>query len=259
MTEWSKGKRALDSVSVFYEIRPSNISLQDCEILHQGQDVVEESAINRENICWLRDQCSKIRCCYYIDNSFFELNFKQLDTIFGDEIRKGGVQKNEQLLANGIVVPIVPDEFKEEILNKYQQKKRRVLFAQRIKKKNLKDMNTMLWYFNMNCAPTTEELHQSIHIIPPNLLRSIHPKKQSSDTTTPIDLRERILGLLETTRKKIKKHPVYNKKLEPLLFENLENVSDLLKLTVEDEKGNKINISQHLVSFYHLLFPSQIQ
>ena len=62
-----------------------------------------------------------------------------------------------------------------------------------------------------------------------------------------------------STRKKIKKHPVYNKKLEPLLFENLENVSDLLKLTVEDEKGNKINISQHLVSFYHLLFPSQIQ
>lgn len=251
MSEWAAGKRALDCGNAFYEIRPSNASLQESEILHQGTESVEETTLNREHLCWLRDRESKIRCCYWIENSFRELTFKQLDTLFGEEIRQGGIQKNEQVLANGITIPIVPESFIEEVRTKHDQKKRRVLYAQKIKKKNLKEINAMLCFFNMGCAPTDEECFESIHIIPPNLLRS---KKTRDEEKVETSLRERTIAVLETTRNKIKNHPIYNSRLETSIFKDVHTVADLLKLSVEDD-GNKINIAQQLVGMYHLLFP----
>lgn len=252
MDDWAKGKRALDCGDAYYEIRQSNSSLQECEVLHRGTDAIEESSLNKEHICWLRDQENNLRCCYYIDNSFRELNFKQLDTLFGEEVRQGGLTNNQQILPNGISVPIVPVGFIKEVLNKHEQKKRRVLYAQKIKKKNLKDMNSMLWFYNMGAAPTDEECHQSIHMIPPNLFRTTKPRKRADENLT---LRERTIRILETTRNKIKNHPVYSKKLDASIFENVDNVSELLKLSVEDEDGRRVNISQHLISLYNLLFP----
>jgi len=255
MEDWAKGKRALTTGDSYYEIRPSTLSLQECEILHQGIDAVEESLLNGRNICWLRDQSGTMRCCYFIDNSFLEFNFKQLDTLFGEEIRSGGIQKNEQILANGIAVPIVPESFINEVLQKHEQKKRRVLYAQKIKKKNLKDMNSMLWFFNMRSAPTLEECFESIHIIPPKLFRTKHATQKAKQS--PLSLRDRTIQILETTRNKIKDHPVYNKRLETSVFESVDSVSDLLKVSVADDNGKRINISQHLVSLYDILFPAE--
>lgn len=254
MSDWAKGKRALECGDAYYEIRPSNLSLQECEILHQGTESVDESSLNKEHICWLRDQDGKLRCCYFIDNSFRELNFKQLDNLFGDEVRSGGITNNEQILGNGISVPIVPETFINEVLHKHEQKKRRVLYAQKIKKKNLKDMNSMLWFFNMEAAPTKEECHESIHIIPPHLFRTTKPQNINKKEET---VRERTIHLLETTRNKIQRHPIYSKRLETSLFEDVNSVPELLKISVEDEDGRKVNISQHLVSMYNLLFPNE--
>ena len=194
-----------------------------------------------------------MRCCYFIENSFRELNFKQLDLLFGDEIRNGGIQKNEQVLGNGIQVPIAPPSFINEVLQKNEQKKRRILYAQKIKKKNLKDMNAMLWFFNMSCAPTREESFESLHVIPPNLLRTKNPKKRI--TQEDQTLRARTIQLLEITRSKIKNHPVYNKRLDTSIFQDIDSVADLLKVSVNDESGKSINISQHLISMYDILFP----
>ena len=110
----------------------------------------------------------------------------------------------------------------------------------------------MLCFFNMDCAPTEEECHESIHIIPPNLLRS---KETEDEEIKETALRERTISILETTRNKIKHHPVYKSRLEASIFKDVHTVADLLKLSVEDDDGNRINIAQQLVGMYHLLFP----
>ena len=252
MSDWAKGKRALDNKNIFYEIRPSSDSLEECEVLSRGEEAIDDVSLTRDHISWLRDSDNNFRCCYSIDNAFREFNFKQLDMLFGDDIRNGGLQNNSQVLSNGISVPIVPQNFIEEITQRHEQKKRRVLYAQRIKKKNLPDINNMLLFFNMNCAPTTEECHESIHIIPPHLLRSMKTKQEDNQN---YDVRERTIKILETTRNKIINHPVYNRHLQTNIFDNVHNVSDFLKLSVQDDNGNKINIAQQLVGLYHVLYP----
>ena len=254
MKDWSNGKRALDC-KTFYEIRPTNTSLQDCEVLQRGVEAVNDILLHKENICWLRGTGNNLICCYSIDNSFRELSFKQLDLLFGDEIRQGGIKNNVQLLSNGIEVPIVPEKFIEEITNKHEQKKRRVLYAQKIKKKNLNEMNSMLYFFNMDSAPTVEESHESIHVIPPNLLYSPAGADVEKETDD-VPLRKRIIAILETTRDKIKNHPVYRSRLETSIFKDVHSVADLLKVTVTDQNGNSVAIAQSLVDLYNLLFPN---
>jgi len=252
MSDWSNGKRALDTKNTYYEIRPSTNSLQECEVLQKGIVSIEDNNLKKEHISWLRNQENSFICCYYIDNEFRELNFKQLDTIFGEEIRKGGILNNSQMLSNGIIVPIVPQKFIDDVLHKHEQKKRRVLYSQKIKKKNIKQMNNMLWFFNMESAPREEELYESIHMIPPNLLRSDNPKQEYAVVE---NVRERTIKILETTRNKIINHPVYNSRLKSSIFENVNTVSDFLKLSVEDDNGNKINIAHQLVGLFNILFP----
>ena len=253
MDEWSKGKRVLEtSKDKFYEIRANADMLQECEVLHQGIEAFEDITLTNEHICWLRDQENNIRCCYFMDNTFHEYSFKQLDIIFGDKIRRGGIQNNSQILQNGIEVPIVPPFFVEEVRNKHEQKRRRVLYAQKIKKKNIREMNAMLWFFNMDSAPTKEECHESIHLIPPNIFCKTGMERKTEEVELP--LRERTIQILEKTRKKIINHPLYAEKLKHNIFENIESVSDLLKLSIEDN-GNHINIAQHIIALYHILFP----
>tara|TARA_B110000211_G_C14029959_1_gene531635 strand:- start:127 stop:918 length:792 start_codon:yes stop_codon:yes gene_type:complete len=257
MDDWAKGKRSIEvTKDAFYEIRTTTNSLQECEVLQRGTEAFEDTALTINHICWLRDQESKIRCCYFIESSYREMNFKQLDLIFGDEIRNGGLESNRQLLSNGIEVPIVPEFFIEEVRTKHEQKRRRVLYAQKIKKKNIREMNAMLWFFNMRSAPTNEECFESIHIIPPNIFTR---KTTREEVDENLPQRERTIQIFEKTRTRILKHPLYAEKLKNTVLDNVDSVSDLLKLQIEDSNGAKINIAPHLIALYHILFPLKIK
>jgi len=254
MNEWAAGKRSsVTCKDVFYEIRANTDALQECEVLHRGIDAFEDIVLTKDHIFWLRDQENKFRCCYFMENSYRELNFKQLDVIFGDIIRNGGIVSNKQLLSNGIEVPIVPEFFINEVRTKHEQKKRRVLYAQKIKKKNLREMNSMLWFYNMDAAPTHDECFESVHVIPPNIFTKSKEVGHHEEVT--VELRERTIQLFQKTRSKILNHPLYAQKLQNNVFNDISSVTDLLKLSVEDTDGNKINIAQHVIALFHILVP----
>jgi len=98
-----------------------------------------------------------------------------------------------------------------------------------------------------------EECHESIHVIPPNLLRSAKVvTNQKEKQPSKQDLLNQLLG---QTRDKISAHPLYADRLKKTIFDDVETITDLLKLSVTDEAGNSINIAQHFVALFHILFP----
>lgn len=255
LDDWSKGKRKLTN-TIQYDINPHKNTLQECEILHRGVDPLDESVLCEENVSWVRDKNNDIHCVVIIQDCIQELNFRQIDQIWGERVRKDffDIQKNVQQLPNGINVPIIPQFYLDAILEKKKIKEKRILNQQRYKKKILGELNRVLWFFNKDSEPTCEERHQSIFVLPPNIFegRKTRKKRKRADGTK----REQVCAILEKARAQVLKHPIHAGKLDDCCLDSINSLSDLRNLKIEQD-GVEIGLASTVLSIYNFLIPKE--
>ena len=259
-------KRTQGDAEASYTIQTPNL-LSECEILYRGVPALEQSHLTEANICWLRDQSNKLRCCYCFEGVFTELTYKHLDALFGKRIRDSQYcsENNERMLPNGIRVPVVPLDFIEHIAGKQSQRKRRKIQKARVKKAHLPHVNAILWFFYMGAAPATEECYHSILVNPPRIFaknRSTLPNAPdgSAAVAAPRPMtsdaqRAAVMEVLETTRTAISEHGLYATQLENCCLASVRSMDDLVNLTTTLSDGTVVKIGAEIISAYNFLFP----
>ena len=205
--------------------------------------LVQDIELSVDNVCWVRDAADKIHAAIFINLDFAVLTFKQCDVIFGERMREPEF-RNEQRLANGIVVPIVPHEYVEHAKHRaVKRQKREAAAPRRPRRGALPELNRVIAYFNVDAAPTTEEKTESIALLPNDLLKS-------RTTLTPVTSqtkRDRVIGVLSAARDELLKSPLHAAHLNDSCIDEISSFDDLADVQIDGVQ---------LLSIFNLLLPS---
>ena len=191
-----------------------------------------------ENVYWLRDTNGVFQACV---SAFGETSIARVTVKQAERLWPTLPKTNLQTLRSGIRVPIVPLWYVRHCERRLCDDAKLAPKAPVVRECVITEMNRLIWHFNDELAPSSDECdNHAMFYVPSSLLGSSPPK---------MDVRG-VCEVLSSVRDEMLRTPAYAASLRWKALDDVRHPDDLSKLCIE-HNGEMISIAPYVLATFH--------